>query len=308
MTTPEVTLKERLRSHSSEKHKAIKQTKHDHRPVGEIAEDMANPTSADPPSLTHLETLINNLTSAVNGIKLDITDLKASKSEKFSNLESSYQESARSISEALQQMESDSLKVKILTAVVIRQDNRIRALEKEMHNIQNAKRKSNVIITGLDEVDVKTQPEAKGKIQEFFKEKMGITDAIEVKKVDVIGQGPNKPLLVKLAKQDDKAKIFENVSNLKGKVNARKKLYFVSSDMLEREREQRKYFQHLVKENKLKDEKERLTIQMKRGKLFVNNDPVKQKVSQLTAQDILTLDVDELEEIHQTRMFGNWTP
>ena len=302
MFSQESSLKERLRSYSNEKQKPARVDKHGHSAFEEITEDMSQSSAKMPPTLTHLEALITNLTSAVNGIKNDITELKTSKSEKLSVPEKTCAENTTAVQEAIQVVENESLKVKILTAIVIRQDHRIKVLENEVQAMHGRQRKANIIISGLDDIEVENVENTKTKVSSFFKDQMCITDDIEVKKIDTLGKGPNKAVVVKLANLNDKSKIFDNVSNLKGKHNARKKLFFVNNDLPEKEREQRNYFQHLIKENKLKDENDRLTIQLKCGKLFVNNDPLRQKVSDLTAQDILTLDTVELEEIHQTKL------
>ena len=67
---------------------------------------------------------------------------------------------------------------------------------------------------------------------------------------------------MKLHFPSDKAIVFSNASKLQGKENEKKKLYFVHDDMTNEQSELCKIYQDLVKENKQKEEGERLKIKM----------------------------------------------
>ena len=56
---------------------------------------------------------------------------------------------------------------------------------------------------------------------------MEISDDIKVKKAVRMGKGPHHSLKIELGNPDDKSVVFANASNLKGKENARKRLFFV---------------------------------------------------------------------------------
>ena len=197
--------------------------------------------------------------------------------------------------------ENDMVKVKMLSAIVIRQDNRIKSLEDEIFQMKRAAKRSNLSISGIDATSQGDKTDIQ-MVQEFFSQQMQIQEVISVEKAYWSGSEEKKQLNIKLSNPADKATIFSNVSKLKGKTNAKRKLFFVNDDQLESEREQRKYYQHLVKENESRLEDDKLAIKLKKGSLYVNNDRVKSKVKSPTVQDVLTLNSDEMEDIHQVKL------
>ena len=146
--TEQDSLKSRLRSYSSEKSKLTT-------PSGDSTSIL--PTGREIPIMEitnsepkSLEEMITALTTTVNSIKVDITDLKNSKSN-ISNLEALCSSNRDTIQDVADHVESDSLKIKLLTAIVIRQDNRIKSLEREMIELKKDSRKANLVISGIDE-------------------------------------------------------------------------------------------------------------------------------------------------------------
>ena len=300
MAGKELGLKERLRSHSSEKLSSTRLTTTLSTPVA-IPENKGM-SHSEGTTLESLGRLITTLTATVDGLKNEIADLKTSKSEKFSALETVCSETQQSLQVVLDQTASDSLKIKLLSAIVIQQDNHIKSLEDEILAQHKESRKANLVISGIDEPEGETSEQCSSSVTSFFKDTMEIEDDIKIKQVVCIGKGPHKSILATLTNDSDKAIIFANVSNLKGKENVRRKLFFISDDMLEAEREQQKYFRHLIKENKEKDEDDQLVIQLKWGKIFANNSVVQPKVNTPVAQDILTLQEADLEEVKQIKL------
>ena len=96
---------------------------------------------------------------------------------------------------------------------------------------------------------------------------------------------------------EGKAIIFEHVSNLKGKTNPRKRLFFIRDDVTDQEAEQRRLYQDLLKENKLKEESKRLNIKMSKGRVVVNNKVLHQQVKAPKDGDLLCFNEEELTMI-----------
>ena len=119
--------------------------------------------------------------------------------------------------------------LKLLTNIVIRQDEKIRELEGKVMAISGKDRKANIIIEGILENKEETRKTLIQKVTSFFKETMGIEEVIEIQDLYRQGRkGPrDRPVLVRCRYQDNKYLIFKHASNLKGKTNAKKKLYFV---------------------------------------------------------------------------------
>ena len=83
----------------------------------------------------------------------------------------------------------------------------------------------------------------------------------------------NKHLVIKvvLENPDDKQLIFEKISNLKGKKNARKRPYFVNDNQTEKDNKIRSYYCDLMKQNADRDEDNKMQIKLCKGRILVNN-------------------------------------
>ena len=157
--------------------------------------------------------------------------------------------------------------------------------------------KPNIIIHGIIEHAGENRSKLFELVNAFFKESMCIEETIEFSDAYRLGTGKARPVLVKLKYVSDKAVVYENVTNLKEKRNAKKKLYFVHDDLLEEEAETKKMYQEYIKENLSQDDENKLTIKMSKGRIVVNNNVLKQKVSPPSNGDTLRLSVYELEAI-----------
>ena len=251
-----------------------------------------------------LARMIMDLTKSVNGIRVDMQAMTNSKSSLELLVRESKQE-LKDLKEARKQIETDTIKIKLLTATVIRQDQKLDQMSKEIDALKKQNKKYNIRIDGIieDPEKEKSLAERKGIVQVFFKEQMEIDQDIPIRDVYRIGKSENRSMFVTLESSEDKAFIFSNVAKLKKKVNARKKLYFVSSDMLEEEKEKRQYFKDLQKENALLEKEEKLDISMRKGRLYANNSIVKQKLVVPSAADILTLSQDEISELKEVKTY-----
>ena len=253
-------------------------------------------------TLTSLQESIAQLTTTVNSIKSDVTELKTSKS-KIETVDSTVKSQASEITRLINLVEDDSLKIKLLSAIVIKQDTRIAHLEKQVNTLQKQDRKANLLISGLiGQVD-DTLEECIELAQDFFKQQMGIQSTIKIRYAYWVGAENNCSLMVKLKNPDDKPVIFSNISTLKGKSNIRKKLFFVNDDLQDEEKEQRNYYCHLINENKDREEGSKLQIFLRKGKLTANNELIKSNLSVPSATDVITLEPSELEQIHATKTY-----
>ena len=118
----------------------------------------------------------------------------------------------------------------------------------------------------------------------------------------VILRTNTRPILVKLKYPSDKSVIYANVSNLKGKLNVRRKLYFINDDQTEEQQEQRNYFRHLQQENKELDDEEKLQLKMAKGKILANNTVIKPKVRSPENVELLRMEKQQLEQIRAIKM------
>ena len=119
--------------------------------------------------------------------------------------------------------------------------------------------------------------------------------------IDVYRKGKaewkNRAVVARLKYINDKSKIFANASKLQGKTNARKKLFFIRDDLDEQQQEKRSYYRDLLKENKGKEEEERIQLCMTKTGIMANNEVLRPKISPPKVADVLRLPEDELTTI-----------
>ena len=185
-----------------------------------------------------------NTTLAV--INKDISELKSLKGT-VESFTPQWKTQVESTFSSLQDQQVDTeFRLKVLTNVVIRQDQKIQELESKLTMAYQREIKLNVIIDGILEQDDESREKLLELVKTFFTDTMQIESEVKVSDAYRMGRGLHRSVLVKLAVPSDKAMIFSNVSNLKGKKNARRKLYFIKNDMTTQEMETRNYFKQLL--------------------------------------------------------------
>ena len=248
-----------------------------------------------------LEEMMANLTATVNSIKTDIADLKGNKT-KLTTIENTQIIEANERKKLVERQDSDSLKLKMLMAIVIRQDKQIQHMKNEMEVLKKESKKSTVLIEGLIESD--KEKTSSGRIEvvsDFFKEKMEIKDTVRIKQAYRYGKKIPQTMKVVLENPEDKSIIFSHVSNLKGKKNVRRKLYFIKDDLTPEQQEIKDYYRSLQKENQDRPEGKRLQIKLHKGNLLVNNKKIQKEVEAPQVSNILTLDDAEIHSLHEIR-------
>ena len=112
----------------------------------------------------------------------------------------------------------------------------------------------------------------------------------------------SRPIVVKLQHQSDKAKIFSHASNLKGKTNARRKLFTVHDDSTEKQAETNRLYRDLIQENRDLEGNQKKNIRMKRGRIAINNRQYQPVVHKPKLEKILKATPSQMEEILATKM------
>ena len=154
-----------------------------------------------------MEQMLANLTSTVNAIQADIVSLKDSKS-KIPTLENSIKVEEKNVKKLSEKQESEVVRLKMLTAVVIRQDKQIEHLKKQVEILQKESKKPNIFVDGLLE-------EGKSCIQlvkDFFKEQMEIEANVHVSQAFRIGNKTLRTMKITFANPDTKYFVFSPIS------------------------------------------------------------------------------------------------
>ena len=135
--------------------------------------------------------------------------------------------------------------IKIVQAL-IKEENEISVIKDDMQRIMQRNNKGCFLINGLV---VKKGQIAKDVVKSFLKKVMGITDDIEIQSAHSIGKSIGSPIWFQLYDANDAIKLFEHVSNLKGKLNAKNKKYQLREYLTDQDRETKTRNQDIKMEN-----------------------------------------------------------
>ena len=241
--------------------------------------------------------------ATLSGVQQELVGLRDTRG-KVDSLKSTFTtEWKDSIDDKLQVLEmcdnDKDFQIKLLTNTVIKQQQQLDDLQGKVTAAFNREIRPNLIIQGITEPKDETYETLVAAVGNFFKNQMEITEEIEI--LDAYRKGKrglkDRTICIKLAHVSDKSVIFSNASNLKGKENIRKRLYFVKDDSNDVQQETSNYTRDLQAENKEMDEGLRKNIRVSRGKILVNNSMVQQKVSHMKISKMLKLNAHQLQEI-----------
>ena len=184
-----------------------------------------------------------------------------------------------------------------LVESVIKIDDKITALDVDVHKIVTESNKGCFIVNGyyIDKED-----DAKESLQNFFKQQMEITDGLELTSAHKMGNAFNSPVWFRLKDPNDVATIYDHVKKLKDKTNNKGKSYRVREYMDEQTREQKTRTHDIIMENRRLPEAHRIEHAFQKGKLMVNDEMYQKEVTEPTVKDMLLLSREQeaiLEDI-----------
>ena len=203
------------------------------------------------------------------------------------------------LSDVLSVME---MKYNTMANLVIRQEQEIKELRSELKEVRKSASSRNVKIRGIVQSLSETKSELKEKVASFFKDTMEIEQDVLFSDAYRIGSpaANDRPVMVKLKKAEDKGVIFKHSSKLQGKLNVKRRLFFVDNDLDPETAENRRLFQEMKKENKENDLK--LKLQMRNEKIVVNNKVITKKVHSPSARELLKITDAERKDVMNIKL------
>ena len=204
-------------------------------------------------------------------------------------------------------MQDQDVKIRILTNIVIRQEETIGSIEERINFVRRAKLRQNIRISGIVEDPKEKAEVTKQKVEAFFKEELEMAEPPKIKSARRVGpqnniQKRDREVVAKLARTEDKGDIYTSAKNLKGKQNPKKKLYFVNDDLDPEQAEERRKFRELQKENKAESDENKKSIKFVRSRIVVDNEIVVPKVAPPTATEVSRLTDEERMDIKATKL------
>ena len=205
----------------------------------------------------------------------------------------------------LYKVESEA-RVSLLVKTVIRQDEVIQDLMKQVVQIKREKIKKNLVISGIEEDSGEKSTDLKEKVNDFFTDKMEISQENQVNVKMVRRNGPkdwkDRSVTVAMSSMQDKMSVLKHTANLKGKLNARRRLYFVDDDMDQEQVEKKRCFRELRKENASLPQEEKMNIKFQRNNIVVDNQIIKKRVRSPTVKEVLSLYGEELARVNSVKV------
>lgn len=223
-------------------------------------------------------------------------------------LEDAVQENMTEIKALDNEMTDYKFQLRLLTNIVIRQDQQIAMLTRKINDAQQREMYPNLVITGILE-----QPNEKP-IQvynRFVQEQLEIQELIPLHRAYRIGSGLNRPLIVELRDPVTyKPKIDKNAGKLKSKSNAKGGRYFIADHLPEEYNENRRRISDLISENKKRQTAEQFKMSAKRGRLLIDEQPYEKIIHPPTPRELMKPDPDlykVADEIDMVRGKDNTT-
>lgn len=257
------------------------------------------------------------LNSTVTRLQQELSGLRAQKDEqesKVSNLVQSHNEDKSRIDGILRVIADHEQRFQSMVGIMTKQDEEIKGLKRALQGMVAKSWRQNLIVSGVIE---RNGENPKWAVLEFFKKDMKIQDSIEVLKAHRIGSGNERPILVELGKIEDKAKIYQHVSNLKGHKNAKGKTFFISDQLPDAFAEKRRQESFIKFLNSKLPVAQQMDLSFKKGDLYVNSEkysapiaapsikqqimPTTEEKKQINAIEILEGDTRDL---HNSQFVG----
>lgn len=193
-----------------------------------------------------------------------------------------------------QELNEYKFQLKLVSNVVIRQDQQIATLNKKVAEAQQREMYPNLVISGIDESANENPIQ---KYNDFVRDQLEIQELIPVHRAYRVGNGASRPLIVELRDPaSHKGKIYKHVNKLKGKTNKNGNRFFVADHLPEPMNEGRCRVNDIFAENKKKPKGQKQNMTITKGRLLINEKPYQKAILPPTPSDIFHAD-DKLMDL-----------
>lgn len=215
--------------------------------------------------------------------------ITSNNSHKIDELEEACGKNSEEIDDLVGELKETKFQLRMVSNIVIKQDQQIDILKKKINEIQQREMGSNIVITGISESKAEKPMQ---QYNNFVAKELEIQQLIPANKAFRIGSGANRPMIVELRHPEDKRKLFGSATKLKGKVNESGSPFFIADHLPEEMNEERRRANELIAENRKQPASHRMDMSISRGKLIINEEPYQKSVHAPSARDLLKPDDD----------------
>ena len=242
--------------------------------------------------------MFQQLITKIDSVKTDLTsqiqDVKLNNTTKCEAITKDVKDNRSDINKLQDQCKIQDIKLTQMADTIANQGQVIDELKSQMLHVRRDKLRPNLIIHGIIE---KKGENLTNVLQGFFTQTMKITKPILIKKAHRLGNGKYKPIKIVLNDANDKGVIYSNAKNLQDKVNKLNKNYRIEDELPTSVRMARKKARDLAWRNK-KSVAEQLTMSVKKGRLYLQDDPYPSQIIKPDTHKLLKLKPDEMSAIN----------
>ena len=198
------------------------------------------------------ESVREAVTDIKKGVEKDTTEILASVTRvesKVSDVQANSQGLQDELNKTKTELKMCRLQLHEVIRVVSRQDQIINKCKDKIETLQNHVNRDTLRITGIKEVE---KEDTKEVVKNFFKEKLGIKEEIQLNAVYRVGKGDGRTVVVKLSKVNEKGLIFKNATKLKGVKNEYYKHYNIFDQLTAKKAAEKNWERRLYGDNKKK--------------------------------------------------------
>lgn len=243
---------------------------------------------------TKLAEILVELNSTMKDIQKDLRQINKVQQEhtcKVSTLEFVQKDEVQEMRKVQARLNEQERTIEMLLHHVSKQDQRIQELTVKQNDSQARSMRKNLVISGIPEAKRENCTQV---VTYFFQQELKLPRAVDIKVAHRIGAGSNRPMVVKLAKFDDKQFIFQHTQKLKGTE------FYIAEQLPEELAECKKQQQRLKGQNKRLPSNEQLEINTKRDKIYINNERFRPSITAPNALAWLNKSEEEKSKIKRT--------
>ena len=238
-----------------------------------------------------------DITATTNKIE-KIESWKTSTEEKLNNLETNKKMEDRRMKEIDTNNKQLDEKMTRLINAVSKQNVIIGEMQNKMERGEFRSMKQNLIINGIVEEENESCSE---KVRTFLKDEIKVEGDILIKVAHRLGEGNgNRPMVVRFKNQNDKSKIYSNVSNLSKKVNTHEEPFYINDQLPARMNEKRIWEREIFRRNK-KSVISQLQMSFSKGNLIINGEVYRPNVAVPDCEKILKATTDDMKRWKQQK-------
>lgn len=237
--------------------------------------------------LRELNTTVKHLESKIDNMEKD----RKHNEKKVRQISIVQSQDTAAINNLTSVSEDQGDKIKVLTGIVLRQQQQIDDLTYKLNNLYSNNNSKKLIINGLAE----TQGEnCFHEVANFFKNIMKIETAIPLKFARrVVGTGAERSMMIKLKNFEHKSIIFQKFDRLKQMNRSRQHPYFISEQLPEAWAERRRFVQQLKSQNSKLPAAVKHDISVVKGEAKIDGNKYQPLLETPTIKELLNVSMAE---------------